>query len=102
MPIQKYVTFCLGMGDLKRSVDNKFISIRELRKHFDLLHSICITNLETLRDNILHQLLHPDSSFNPMAKTKYEALAWCYKHEMWHCAEMEHLKIALGFQTNWI
>ena len=39
---------------------------------------------------------------HPVASTKYEALSWCFKHEMWHSAEMEDIKRALGHPIKWI
>jgi uncharacterized damage-inducible protein DinB len=32
----------------------------------------------------------------------YEALSWCFKHEMWHSAEMEDIKRTLGHPIKWL
>ena len=39
---------------------------------------------------------------HPVANNKYEALSWCFKHEMWHSAEMEAIKVALNYPTVWL
>lgn len=31
-----------------------------------------------------------------------EVLSWCFKHEMWHSAEMEAIKRALGYPIVWM
>ncbi len=28
--------------------------------------------------------------------------SWCFKHEMWHSAEMEAIKQALGYPIKWM
>ena len=39
---------------------------------------------------------------HPVAETKYEALSWSFKHEMWHSAEMEAIKRELGYPIVWM
>lgn len=50
----------------------------------------------------LSEDLEPIPFKHPVANNKYEALAWCFKHEMWHSAEMEAIKRALGHPIKWM
>ena len=61
-----------------------------------------ISNLSRLDDRILSEDLEPIPFKHPVANNKYEALAWCFKHEMWHSAEMEAIKRALGHPIKWM
>ena len=68
------------------------IPVAELREQTEIVHQICIENLETLNDDVLAECLQPLPFKHPVAETKYEALSWSFKHEMWHSAEMEAIK----------
>ena len=59
-------------------------------------------NLSNLADDILEDELEPIPIKHPIATTKYEALSWSFKHEMWHSAEMENIKQALGYPIKWM
>lgn len=61
-----------------------------------------IRNLSLLDDRILSENLEPIPFKHPVANNKYEALSWCFKHEMWHSAEMEAIKRALGHPVKWM
>ena len=74
----------------------------ELKEQFDAIHEICIDNLSQLNDDILFEQLEPIPFKHPVAEVKYEALAWSFKHEMWHSAEMEELKRMLGYPIKWL
>jgi hypothetical protein len=102
IPVPKYVKMFYGMGSLHRSVEKNLITARKLKKQFDTVHEICLDNLDNLTDDILDEKLEPIPFKHPIAETKYEAISWCFKHEMWHCAEMEQIKIDLGYQIKWI
>lgn len=102
IPIVKYVKVFNGMGALHRSLEKDLIPTTKLIEQFEVVHEICIENLTKLDDAILSQELEPITFKHPVANTKYDALSWSFKHEMWHSAEMEAIKIALGYPIVWI
>lgn len=58
-----------------------------------------------LMSGFLHDLwyeIEPIPFKRPMAETKYEALSWRFKHEIWHSAEMEAIKVALKHPIVWM
>lgn len=102
IPVREYVRLFNGMGTLHRSVEENLIPSQILKKQFDAVHQICLENLNNLTDDILQDNLEPIPFKHPVAETKYEALSWCFKHEMWHSAEMEEIKRALGYPVKWM
>jgi len=102
IPIVDYVSIFNGMGTLHRSVEKDIISTTLLIEQFNTVHEICIDNLSELDDDILSHALEPIPFQHPVANTKYEALSWCFKHEMWHSAEMEAIKLALNHPIVWM
>lgn len=102
VPITRYNKIFNGMGTLHRSVEKDFVSASKLKEQLDAVHSICLENLLTLTDECLNEALEPIPFKHPVADIKYEALSWCFKHEMWHSAEMEAIKRALGHPVIWM
>lgn len=102
IPVIDYVKLFNGMGALHRSVEKDLIPTAVLKEQFDGVHNICLESLSTLTDGILSDKLEPIPFKHPVANTKYEALSWCFKHEMWHSAEMEAIKLALGHPIVWM
>lgn len=102
IPVVEYVKIFNGMGALHRSVEKDLIPTSKLKEQFNSIHEICIENLSRLNDDILFEPLEPIPFKHPVANTKYEALSWCFKHEMWHSAEMEAIKLALGYPIVWM
>jgi hypothetical protein len=99
IPVLEYVKIFNGMGALHRSVEKDLIPASKLKGELDAVHEICLENLSTLSESILGEVI----PFNhPMANTKYEALSWSFKHEMWHSAEMEAIKRILGHPIIWL
>ncbi|TFH21421.1 MAG: DinB family protein [Bacteroidia bacterium] len=80
----------------------KMIPPHILKEQFDAVHEICVDNLSKLPEDILEEGLEPIPIKHPVATTKYEALSWCFKHEMWQSAEMEDIKRALGHPIQWV
>jgi hypothetical protein len=101
-PVAEYVKIFNGMGTLHRSVEKDLITTTKLKEQFDSVHEICIENLSRLHNDILFEALEPIPFKHPVANNKHEALSWCFKHEMWHSAEMEAIKRALGFPIKWM
>ena len=102
IPVVRYNKIFNGMGSLHRSIDKDLIPTSTLINQLDTVHEICIRNLEKLSDEILTDNLEPIPFKHPVANNKYEALSWCFKHEMWHSAEMEAIKIVLGYPIKWM
>lgn len=102
IPVPEYVKLFNGMGALHRSVTNDLIAADKLIDQFHAVHEICIDNLSRLTDDVLYEKLEPIPFKHPVAENKYEALSWCFKHEMWHCAEMEAIKSELGYPIKWM
>lgn len=102
IPVREYVRLFNGMGTLHRSVEAGLFPVSKLKEQLDAVHQICITNLLLLNDDVLDDPLEPIPFKHPVANTKYEALSWCFKHEMWHAAEMEDIKRRLGHPIKWM
>lgn len=102
IPVAKYIKLFNGMGTQHRWVERDLVPPAKLIEQLNVVHEICIDNLMTLDDDVLLCDLEPISFKHPVAVTKYEALSWCFKHEMWHCAEMEAIKQALGYPIVWM
>ncbi|UTW60760.1 DinB family protein [bacterium SCSIO 12741] len=67
----------------------------ELRKSLDFVDELARETLFSLKDEELDQPLMPSKFPHPFAQTKYEALTWNFKHEMWHCGQLALLKRVL-------
>lgn len=102
IPVQQYNKIFNGMGTLHRSVEKDILSASKLKELFDTVHAVCIETLSNLSDDILDERLEPVPFKHPIADNKYEALSWCFKHEMWHSAEIEAIKRDLGHPIVWI
>jgi len=102
VPVIDYVKLFNGMGTSHRSVEKGLIPAGVLKQQFDAVHEICIDGLSRLNDEVLDLPLEPIPFRHPVANTKYEALSWCFKHEMWHSAEMEEIKRTLGYPIQWL
>lgn len=101
IPIRSYMKVFAGLGSLHRSVDKDFVTIPELTENLDFVFDLCIEKLDKTNDEILKEELEPTPFRNPIAKNKYQSISWSFKHEMWHCAEMEQIKIKFGKQFKW-
>jgi hypothetical protein len=102
IPLDRYNKIFYGMGASHRSVQNNLIPVEKLKIELDLVHKISIDNLDALSEEDLYDKLEPIPFKHPMANNKYEALSWSFKHEMWHCAEMEDIKRKLEYPIKWL
>jgi hypothetical protein len=102
IPTMQYNKIFYGMGSLHRSVEKDLIPPATLKDQFDAVHDICLNNLHTVNDDMLNDDLEPIPFKHPVADIKYDALSWCFKHEMWHSAEMEEIKRTLGYPIKWL
>jgi len=101
-PIQDYSKVFRGLGSSERSVDKDYVSPDKLIEYFNFVYELCLEGLAKATDDILLDKLEPIPFKHPVANNKYEAISWSFKHEMWHCAEMEQIKLQLGKQIKWI
>ncbi len=85
-----------------RSIEEGIYPATQLHDHFDLIQQITLELLDTFPENKLDDPLEPIPLKHPLATTKYEALSWSFKHEMWHCAEMEMVKRLIGRPIKWV
>jgi len=102
IPVHSYAKVFSGLGSQHRSVQDDFVTISDLKDNLDFVFDLCIEKLDGANDSILEEDLEPTLFKNPIAHNKYDAISWSFKHEMWHCAEMEQIKIKLGKQFKWI
>ncbi|MCD7936385.1 MAG: DinB family protein, partial [Tannerellaceae bacterium] len=101
MPIHLYNRVFYGMGTGQRSVGEEVVSPGLLLEQLERVYEICLASLSLLTDEVLELPLQPLPFTHPVAATRYEALAWSFKHEMWHCAEMEEIKRKLDCPVVW-
>lgn len=102
IPVHDYVKIFNGMGALHRSIEKDLIPTSKLKTQLYAMHDICINSISSLNDSILSEELELIPFKHPVANNKYEALSWCFKHEMWHSAEMEAIKTALEYPIKWM
>ncbi|MGI9544502.1 MAG: DinB family protein [Cyclobacteriaceae bacterium] len=100
IPLKLYIPK-YGMGS--DPADHKDIkpSAEELREQLDFVNEVAKNELRKLDERELDKALEPTRGTHPIAKTKYEALTWSFKHEMWHCGQISTLKRILGKATSW-
>ncbi|RPI15730.1 MAG: DinB family protein [Ignavibacteriae bacterium] len=67
-----------------------------LRNQLDLVNKIARCELQKLTMEDLDKPLEPTRMPHPIAKTKYEALTWNFRHEMWHCGQIAMIKRGMG------
>lgn len=102
IPVERYAKLFYGMGTRHRSVEKDLIPVSTLKDQLNRVHEICLNNMVQISDDILSDPLESIPFKHPVARSKYEALSWCFKHEMWHSAEMENIKQALGYPVKWM
>lgn len=74
-----------------------------LVQHLDEMHATAMNILEKLSEEELDAPLEAVPNFkHPVASTKYEALAFSFKHEMWHVGQLSMLKRILGIPMQWM
>lgn len=74
---------------------------KNFRCHLDIVNAEARAVLMSLKEEDLDQPLEPTAYPHPIAKTKIEALTWCFRHEMWHCGQISMIKRVLGHETKW-
>jgi DinB superfamily len=85
-----------------KSVNNELKpSPDKLLMELDIVNKYAHKQLDTLTDADLDAALEPTRFPHPIATTKYEALTWNFRHEMWHLGQISTLKRILGHPTKW-
>jgi hypothetical protein len=102
IPLDRFNKLFYGMGSAHRSVQKDLIPVKKLKEYLDLVQKVSIENLMKFTEENLSDQLEPIPFKHPVAETKYEALSWSFKHEMWHCSEIEGIKRLLGYPTKWM
>lgn len=64
----------------------------ELLANFKVIQTEANRVLDSLTEEMLDE---PTEMENPVAKNKYEALTWSFKHHMWHGGQLSTLKRVL-------
>ncbi len=96
-----YRKYCIGLGSKERVLPEDLMEPSQLVRELNLVHTICQQKLAALSDEELDLPAEATSLSHPIAKTKYEILSWLFKHDAWHCAEMELIKLNLGLGFKW-
>jgi hypothetical protein len=76
-------------------------SPEKLLMELDIVNKYANRQLETLNDADLDKELESTKFPHPIAKTKYDALTWNFRHEMWHLGQISTIKRILGYPTKW-
>lgn len=74
---------------------------RQLLHELRLINDYANTQIDGLVDSDLDKPLEPTRFPHPIAETKYEALTWNFRHEMWHLGQISTLKRIIGYPTKW-
>lgn len=72
-----------------------------LLAELETINKYAIRELNKLTDKNLDEPLEQTKMVHPIAKTKYEALTWSFRHEMWHLGQISTLKRIIGHPTRW-
>jgi len=96
-----YRKHCVGLGSKERVLPQGLISPAQLRNELLLVQAACDEKLLALTNEMLDLPPEPSRLNHPIAATKYEVLSWMFKHDAWHCGEMELIKLNLGLGFKW-
>lgn len=73
----------------------------KLLAELEIINNYAIRELNKLSDKNLEEALEPTQIPHPIAKTKFEALTWSFRHEMWHLGQISTLGRIIGHPTKW-
>lgn len=96
-----YRNYCIGLGSKERILPEGLIEPSQLLSELNVVHATCEQKLLQLTNEELDLPPEPSAINHPIAETKYEILSWLFKHDAWHCAEMELIKLNLGVGFKW-
>ncbi len=72
-----------------------------LLNELEIINNYASKQFDNLTDTELASPLEPTKMRHPIAKTKYEALTWSFRHEMWHLGQISTLNRIFGNPTKW-
>jgi len=72
-----------------------------LLTQLETINNYANQTIDSLTEEDLDNELEPTRFPHPIAKTKYEALTWNFRHEMWHLGQIATLKRVLNNPVNW-
>jgi len=99
IPLKDYIPI---YSMFTKSTDNDLRPSPEtLLSHLKLMEEYAQKSIGTLTEKDLDKALEPTKFPHPIAKTKYEALTWSFRHEMWHLGQIATLKRVLGNPIDW-
>jgi hypothetical protein len=101
IPLKEYAAlYAMGATPLQNREAGPLPSI--LKRQLDFVDMVAREVLFALSDDELDNPLVTTGFPHPVAKTKYEALTWSFKHEMWHCGQISMIKRIIGIPTKWV
>jgi len=74
---------------------------QKLLSDLEIVNNYALDVLDQMIDENLDDPLEPTRMPHPIANTKYEALTWSFRHEMWHLGQISTLKRIIGNPTKW-
>ena len=101
LPLKEYATLYTKDGALSKSRE-ELPPPKTLSDHLNSVEEIAREVLMNLNDDDLDQPLEPTRFPHPIARTKYEALTWSFRHEMWHGGQISMIKRVLGKPMRWM
>lgn len=72
-----------------------------LLQQLEIVNNYAIQTIDDLNEDDLDNELEQTKFPHPIAKTKYEALTWSFRHEMWHLGQIATLKRILNNPVKW-
>ena len=91
LPLKDYVEW-YTMGSNPGAEMNSKPSKTKLMADLSFIDAMALDTLDKITEE---DLLAPPEEKNPMAVTKYEALMWSFKHQMWHNGQIAMIKRVL-------
>ena len=99
IPLKEY--FPIYSMKTKSTINDLQPSPEVLLSQLNLMNEYAKHSINSLFDEDLDKALVETKFPHPIAKTKYEALTWSFRHEMWHLGQIATLKRILNNPVNW-
>ncbi len=101
IPLREYAMM-YAMGSQPATRQASVPTPAQLKEQLDFTHQIAQEELSTLSEEDLDEPLVPTKFTHPVAKTKYEALMWNFRHESWHGGQIAMIRRAIGRPVTWM
>lgn len=99
IPLKAY--FPIYSMATKSTINELKPSPETLLEQLETINKYANRVIDHLKEEDLIAGLEPTKFPHPIAKTKYEALTWCFRHEMWHLGQIATLKRILNNPVQW-